>query len=162
MSLTHKDVREILDLLDRSEHCDFVEFTVGDVTVRAGSETAVAAQGQPATPAAVATAPAQTASAPAATPASASTADAVVPDNMVAIRSPMGGAFYAAPSPEDPPFVTEGDMVAEGETLCLVEAMKLFNTIKAPVAGRVHKICVENGKPVALEEVMIIIEPEGA
>ncbi len=159
MSLTHKDVREILDLLDRSEHCDYVEFTVGNVTVRAGSEAAVTAQAQPvALATASVAAPAKTEPALTQTPSS----DVVVPENMIAIRSPMGGAFYATPSPDEPPFVSKGDEVAEGDTLCLVEVMKLFNTLKSPAAGKVHQICVENGKPVKLDQVLIIIDPAGA
>ena len=64
------------------------------------------------------------------------------------IESPMVGTFYEAPSPSSPPYVKEGDKVSEGDTLCIVEAMKLMNEITAEEAGIISEICVENGEVV--------------
>jgi len=76
----------------------------------------------------------------------------------VAIRSPLIGIFYRAPTPDAPPFVEIGDMVDEGETVCVVEAMKVFNEIKAEWSGRVIAIPVENGKLVQAGEPLVVLE----
>ncbi len=68
--------------------------------------------------------------------------------NLVEVKSPMVGTFYRAPSPDAEPFVKEGDKVEVGQTLCIIEAMKLMNEIKAEVSGIVEKILVENAQPV--------------
>ncbi len=75
------------------------------------------------------------------------------------ITSPMVGTFYATPSPKDPAFVNEGDMVKVGDRLCIVEAMKMMNEIESDVAGKVVKILVKSGQPVEFGQALIIIEP---
>lgn len=75
------------------------------------------------------------------------------------VTSPMVGTFYASPSPKDAPFVNEGDMVKVGDALCIVEAMKMMNSIEADVAGRVVKILVKNGQPVEFGQPLIVIDP---
>jgi acetyl-CoA carboxylase biotin carboxyl carrier protein len=75
------------------------------------------------------------------------------------VTSPMVGTFYASPSPKDAPFVNEGDMVKVGDALCIVEAMKMMNSIEADVAGRVVKILVKNGQPVEFGQPLIIVDP---
>jgi acetyl-CoA carboxylase biotin carboxyl carrier protein len=75
------------------------------------------------------------------------------------ITSPMVGTFYATPSPKDPAFVNEGDMVKVGDRLCIVEAMKMMNEIESDVAGKVVKILVKSGQPVEFGQVLMIIEP---
>ena len=65
-----------------------------------------------------------------------------------AVRSPVVGTFYRAPAPEEEPYVEVGDRISEGQTLCIVEAMKLMNEIEADCAGTIVEILVENGKPV--------------
>lgn len=64
------------------------------------------------------------------------------------ITSPMVGTFYASPSPDDPPFVKLGDEIEKGTLVCIIEAMKVMNEIKAQTSGRVVEICVDNGHPV--------------
>jgi len=75
-----------------------------------------------------------------------------------AVNAPMVGTVYVAGDPQSPPFVKVGDMVAEGQTVLLIEAMKTFNEIKAPMAGKVAAILVENGTPVEFGEVLMIVE----
>ncbi|MEK7475849.1 MAG: acetyl-CoA carboxylase biotin carboxyl carrier protein [Candidatus Coatesbacteria bacterium] len=75
------------------------------------------------------------------------------------VKSPMVGTFYRAPSPTSPPFVNTGDVVKEGQTLCLIEAMKLMNEIKAERAGKITKVLVENGHPVEFDQVLFELEP---
>lgn len=75
-----------------------------------------------------------------------------------AVTSPMVGVAYLSPEPGSPPFVTIGQTVAAGQTLLLIEAMKTFNQIKAPKAGTVARVLVENGAPVEYGEVLMILE----
>jgi len=85
--------------------------------------------------------------------------EAAIPPGMIAIRAPMIGTFYRAAAPHLPPFVQEGATVSAEDTVCLVEVMKLFNTIKAGVSGKVVKILAQNAGTVARDEVLMIIEP---
>lgn len=105
-----------------------------------------------ASPPAPAAASAPTAAAPSPAPAD---ADATHPGM---VPSPMVGVVYLSPEPGAPPYVTPGARVAQGQTLLLIEAMKTFNQIKAPRAGVVTKILVENGAPVEYGEPLLIIE----
>jgi acetyl-CoA carboxylase biotin carboxyl carrier protein len=82
-----------------------------------------------------------------------------IPPGMAAIRAPMIGTFYRAPAPHLPPFVELGTTVNAEDTLCLIEVMKLFNTIKAGVAGKIVQIVAQNGATVGKDEVLMIIEP---
>jgi len=81
------------------------------------------------------------------------------PTGLVPLDAPMVGTFYRAPAPDADPFVREGDLVDEGQVLCIIEAMKLMNEIEAKVAGRVAKILVDNGQPVEYGQPMLLIEP---
>ena len=74
------------------------------------------------------------------------------------IKSPMVGVVYLSSDPSSPAFVQEGDMVGVGQTLCLIEAMKTFNPVKATKAGRVKKILVQSGSPVEFNEPLFVIE----
>jgi acetyl-CoA carboxylase biotin carboxyl carrier protein len=76
----------------------------------------------------------------------------------VAVRSPLIGVFYRAASPEAPPFVELGDLVEEGQTVCIVEAMKVFNEIKADWQGRVVVIPAQNGRLVQAGEPLVVLE----
>jgi len=84
---------------------------------------------------------------------------AVPSDGLVRIESPMVGTFYRAPQPGAPPFVEEGDPVAAGQTLCILEAMKLMNEIKTEVEGVVRKIHVQNGNAVEYGQLLFELEP---
>ncbi len=75
------------------------------------------------------------------------------------ITSPMVGTYYATPTPKDPAFVNEGDLVKSGDRLCIVEAMKMMNEIESDVTGRILKILVKNGQPVEFGQPLMIIEP---
>jgi acetyl-CoA carboxylase biotin carboxyl carrier protein len=77
--------------------------------------------------------------------------------NRVVVTSPFVGTFYRSPSPDAPPFVDVGSVVREGQTLCIVEAMKLMNEIEADCSGKVVEMLVENGKPVEFEQPLFLI-----
>ena len=79
-----------------------------------------------------------------------------LPDGDV-VRSPMVGTFYASPSPDKPPFVSVGQAVKAGETLGIIEAMKMFNPIEAEVSGTVLKIMIESGQPVEFDQPLFVI-----
>ncbi len=79
-------------------------------------------------------------------------------ENGVVVKAPMVGTFYRAASPERPPFVQIGQRVEEGQTLCIIEAMKLMNEIPAPASGVVRSIAAENGQPVSYGDRLMIIE----
>ena len=98
------------------------------------------------------------ASAPA-VPSAARSKDAFVPNGMIAIRAPMIGTFYGAPAPHLPPYVQAGATVQADDTVCLIEVMKLFNTLKAGVAGRVVRFLVENGTMVEYDQPLLLIDP---
>jgi acetyl-CoA carboxylase biotin carboxyl carrier protein len=87
-------------------------------------------------------------------------ASVVVPAGMIAIRAPLVGTFYRAPAPHSPPFVDVGATVTADDTVCLIEVMKLFNTIKAGVSGRVVSIHAENAATVRRDDVLVIIAPQ--
>jgi acetyl-CoA carboxylase biotin carboxyl carrier protein len=79
--------------------------------------------------------------------------------SLVTIEAPMVGTFYRASSPTAEPYVHEGDVVKEGQILCIIEAMKLMNEIEAKAAGRIVKICVENAHPVEFGQSLFLIDP---
>jgi acetyl-CoA carboxylase biotin carboxyl carrier protein len=78
----------------------------------------------------------------------------------VAIKSPMVGTFYRAPAPNEPPFVEVGDRIRVGQTICIIEAMKLMNEIEAEVSGQVMEILVSNGNPVEYDQILLRINPD--
>ena len=81
-------------------------------------------------------------------------------DGMHVINSPIVGTYYSAPSPESPSFVDIGTKVTAGQTLCIIEAMKLMNEIESDVAGTVEKILVKNGSPIEFNQPLFVIKPE--
>ncbi|WP_457569281.1 acetyl-CoA carboxylase biotin carboxyl carrier protein [Desulfurobacterium sp.] len=97
---------------------------------------------------------------PAATPETtkSSAEPSETPENIHIVRSPIVGTFYRAPSPGAEPFVKEGDFVEKGQTLCIIEALKVMNEIESDVSGRVVKILVENGQPVEFDQPLFYIE----
>ena len=112
-------------------------------------------------PAVVAAAPALS-QAPASVPAASAPAPAVEAKEEkksgTPITSPMVGTFYMAPSPDSAPFVTVGGSVKQGDVVCIIEAMKMMNEIKAEVTGKVVEICVEDGQPVEYGQVLMYVE----
>ena len=79
--------------------------------------------------------------------------------NLVTIKSPIIGTFYRKPSPDKDNFVNVGDEISEGQTLCVIEAMKLFNEIESDVSGKIVKILVEDASPVEFDQPLFVIEP---
>ena len=148
------DIRKVKKLIELLEESDVAEIEIheGEESVRISraSTAVVAPMAAP-----VAAAP-MAAPAPAAAPVAAPAAEPEIQGH--AVRSPMVGTFYSAPSPEASAFVKEGDTVSAGQTLCIIEAMKILNQIESDKAGKVTKILVENGQPVEFDQPLFIIE----
>lgn len=148
---------------------DSLEVSRGGTRIRISKTpggTTSSAQPAAATTADAAPLPANPPSAPAAAGAGAVAetpappAAAPVANNWVEVKSPMVGTFYRAPSPEAPPYVEVGSRVSKGQTLCILEAMKLMNELEAESSGIVREIAVDNGEPVEYGQVLFRIEPE--
>ncbi|ASK26890.1 acetyl-CoA carboxylase, biotin carboxyl carrier protein [Neisseria chenwenguii] len=147
-----RKLKKLIDLVEESGIAE-IEVTEGEEKVRI-TRTAAAAQ-----PVYAAPAPVQAvAAAPAASPAPTAAAAPAARDLSNAQKSPMVGTFYRAPSPTSPVFVEVGQSVKAGDTLCIIEAMKLMNEIEAEKSGVVKEILVENGTPVEYGEPLFIIE----
>ena len=82
--------------------------------------------------------------------------------NMIDVKSPMVGTFYRAPAPEAPPYVEVGSTVRKGQTLCILEAMKLMNELESEVDGVVREVLAENTEPVEYGQVLFRLEPSGS
>lgn len=80
--------------------------------------------------------------------------------NTIEIKSPMIGTFYRSSTPDTPPFVSVGDKITKGQTVCIIEAMKLFNEIESEVSGTIVKIPIENATPVEYDQVLFVVEPD--
>ena len=145
------DIRKVKKLIELLEESDIAEIEIheNEESVRI-SRASTLAPTMIAAPAAVA--------APAAAPAAAATGPAAREElEGHIIRSPMVGTFYRAPSPGAKPFVEEGQTVSSGETLCIIEAMKILNQIESDKSGKVVEILVENGQPVEYNEPLFVI-----
>lgn len=91
---------------------------------------------------------------------SGSAASAVAGKPTVEIKSPMIGTFYRTPNPDSPPFVSVGDKITKGQTVCIIEAMKLFNEIESEVSGTIVQALVENATPVEYDQPLYVVEPD--
>ena len=153
MQLDHNQLRELIALLGES---DIQELKLeGDdfrLELRRNlpvSQPQVVMQAAPAVPA----------PAPVAAPSAAPPAAPAVRGDLVEITAPMVATFYRAPSPGDPPFVELGARINVGQTVCILEAMKLMNELESEVSGEVVEILVENGTPVEFGQVLMRVKP---
>jgi acetyl-CoA carboxylase biotin carboxyl carrier protein len=145
------------------------EYANGDLRIRlkkaAAPSSAPANMALPAAPVAVPPVlpptPATAEAAPSAAPAPVPPAAAPAQEQQHVIKSPIVGTFYAGPSPDAGPFVKVGDVVEAGQTVCIIEAMKLMNEIEADISGEVARILVENGQPVEYGEPLFALRPTG-
>ena len=89
----------------------------------------------------------------------ASTPDSTENSNYITIKSSMIGTFYRSSSPENPSFVNIGDAIKEGDTLCIIEAMKLFNEIESEVSGKIVKVLVDDTTPIEFDQPLFLVDP---
>ena len=152
-----RKVKKLIELLDESGIAE-IEITEGEESVRISRYAAGTAM-----VAAPVAAPASVASAPAPVAAPTAAAPAEVPEeDGYEVASPMVGTFYAASSPGAAPYVQVGDRVNEGDTLCIIEAMKMMNQIEAEVSGVIKSIRIQNGEPVEFGQVLFVIDQRDA
>jgi len=146
------DLEEIRALIRLAAEAELTELEVAapHLTVRIKKDSGPAAE----------THAAGAASAPAPDAAAQAAGQTVAQERRYApIASPMVGTFYRAPKPDAPVFVQEGDTVEVGQTVCILEAMKLFNEIPSEVAGRIVRVLVENGAPVEYGQPLFLVDP---
>ena len=152
------DLRKLKKLIDLVQESGIgeIEITEGEEKVRISRQPAGGAPVIMAAPAMQV----PMAAAPAALPAVAAEGAAAKPEEPTGhtLKSPMVGTFYRAPSPGAPAFVEVGQAVTKGQTLCIIEAMKLLNEIESDVAGTIKAILVENGQPVEYGQALFLIE----
>jgi acetyl-CoA carboxylase biotin carboxyl carrier protein len=157
-SIDIKDVRHLVELLRESPEIGSIEvkgwFGTGVLVTRTGNH-AFHVSPQMAMPMPMAAAPA-----PAGAPSAASPALSAA-SALKEIKSPMVGTFYRAPEPGAEPYVKVGSRVSAGQTVCIIEAMKIMNEIEAEVTGVVKEVCLEDASPVEFGTVLYRVDPNG-
>jgi len=152
-----RKIKKLIDLLEESNLAE-IEIKEGEESVRLARTPRGSYAAPPMMPAAPAYAPAPM---PMQSPTEAATGgqskpNAELPDGDV-VRAPMVGTFYASPAPDKPAFVSVGQAVKAGDTLGIIEAMKMFNPIEAEVSGTVLKILAESGQPVEFDQPLFVV-----
>lgn len=161
MNISQNDVSQILKVIDETQNLNEVELVIDGLRLhvrRSMQAGAVVPANAPAVAAATprAVSPAIQAQAPAQKHV------AEVPAGMTGIRAPMLGSFYRSPAPGEAAFAQVGQKVKADDTVCLIEVMKLFNSIKAGIDGEIVQILVEDGELVEYNQLLIVIRPSGA
>lgn len=157
-----KEIQDLIDFISKSGLNEVkIETEQLKLSIKRDPDTKVIESGIAQVAAAPAPAPAP---APAAPVASAPAKEADKPaaskeDKYITVKSPMIGTFYRAPNPETPSFVEVGDSISEGEPICIIEAMKLFNEIESEVSGKIVKVLVENATPVEYDQPLFLVDP---
>ncbi len=159
-----KEIQNLIKFVAKSGASE-VKLEMGDVkiTIKTGSgkaETTIIQQpAQASVPVAV---PAEPAAPSPAQPAQDKAAEAPKADDTskyIEIKSPIIGTLYRKPSPDKPPFVKVGDTISAGDTVCIIEAMKLFNEVESEVSGKIVKVLVEDSSPVEFDQPLFLIDP---
>jgi acetyl-CoA carboxylase biotin carboxyl carrier protein len=152
--------KEIQDLIDYISNTGLAEVKIKteefELSVKKYADAATAAPA----PQVFAAAPAPALAPVAAAPVAAAPSPAPS-SNLVEIKSPMIGTFYLTASPDAAPFVTEGGSISAGKTVCIIEAMKLFNEIESEISGKIVKILVANASPVEYDQPLFLVDPAG-
>jgi acetyl-CoA carboxylase biotin carboxyl carrier protein len=155
--MEYKQIQELVKMINKSNISE-LSIKDGEFEITIKQENGLTGTPVYAAPVAVAAAPVMAAPAPAASATPAAEAPAANNDKLHTIKSPMIGTFYRSPSPDKPAFVNVGDDVKAGQTLCIVEAMKLFNEIESEVNGKIVKVLVDEATPIEYDQPMFIIE----
>jgi acetyl-CoA carboxylase biotin carboxyl carrier protein len=154
-----KELRELIDFISNTglEEVN-IETEEFKVQVKRSPDSIAVAAPQIQTPAPVAM-PAAAQSAPSADVPTSDKPAASKSANLIEIKSPMIGTFYRSPNPDSPSFVNVGDKVKPGDTVCIIEAMKLFNEIESEISGTIVEILVENASPVEYDQPLFLVDP---
>ena len=156
-----KEIQNLIKFVAKSGASE-VKLEMDDVkiTIKTGSEETTIVQQMPMAPAA----PVMQQAMPVATPVAESAASAPAPaasddSKYVTIKSPIIGTFYRKPSPDKPVFVEVGTDIKEGDVLCVIEAMKLFNEIESEISGKIVKVLVDDSSPVEFDQPLFLVDP---
>jgi len=156
------EIRDLIDFISKSglnevniETKELKLQVKRDPDQKVFKSTPVAAPSAPVAVHAPAAAPVAQAATPKTAPAESASAKMTVD-----IKSPMIGTFYRTANPDSAPFVSVGDKVTKGQTVCIIEAMKLFNEIESEVSGTIVKVMVENSSPVEYDQALFVVEPD--
>ncbi len=153
-----KEIKELIDFISESG-LEEVNIETSEVKLKVKRSQNIISAGPVAMPqAASAPAPTLPSSAESAPKKSADSAESTE-TNAIAIKSPMIGTFYKSPNPETAPFVKVGDVVKAGDTVCIIEAMKLFNEVESEVSGKITKILVDDAEPVEFDQPLFLVDP---
>ncbi len=162
MSINFQELRELLGTISQTDITELVlkndDF---ELTVRKEKGVIAIPQVTSVSPQIVETAPQSPSTTPvtASAPPEAPPTPAVDDKKWVEVTSPMVGTFYSAPAPDEDPFVSVGDRINKGDTVCIIEAMKLMNEIEGEVTGQIMEISVQNGEPVEFGQVLMRVDP---
>ncbi|MEO0731546.1 MAG: acetyl-CoA carboxylase biotin carboxyl carrier protein [Bacteroidota bacterium] len=172
--MTLKEIQELIKLVAKTELSEF-KYHEGDIKLHMRGKSYVAGGGgkapaaapsiinvpasAPAYPAAPAPAPQALSPAPAAAPEKEAAPAESDDSKYVEIKSPMIGTFYRSSSPDKDAYVKVGSSVAKGDTVCIVEAMKLFNEIESEVSGKIVKVLVEDAQPIEYDQPLFLVDP---
>lgn len=168
--MNFKEIKELLALVNKSKITEFKlkekDFSISIRTKRYTKNSKIAMsmpQGLPVMPQSFAPPAAPVSAKPAQVdaPVKGSDSNESVDENanLIEVKSPIVGTFYRSPSPDNPPFVSVGDIINVGDVICIVEAMKLFNEIESEVSGKVVKVIVEDASPVEYDQVLFLVDP---
>ncbi len=157
-----KEIQELIDFISNSGLAEVkIETDEFKLSIKKHADTPSAKpeQTQMANNSESRSAPTHTQSAPNAAPVS----NPHKEDNLkyIEIKSPMIGTFYRTPNPEAEPFIQVGDTVTAGQTVCVIEAMKLFNEIESEITGKIVKVLVDNSTPVEYDQPLFLVDPAG-
>ncbi len=161
-----KEIQSLIKFVAKSGASE-VKLEMEDVkiTIRTGSASSSAPETTIVQQIPVAQAPAVAAAAPIAAPETPAPAPAAEPaaesddSKYITIKSPIIGTFYRKPSPDKPPFVEVGGTINQGDVLCVIEAMKLFNDIESEVSGKIVKVLVDDSSPVEFDQPLFLVDP---
>ncbi len=154
-----KEIKELIDFISESG-LEEVNIETSEVKLKVKRSQNIISAGSVALPqAAPAPAPAPAPSLPSPAEAAPKKAAESSDSNAIAIKSPMIGTFYKSPNPETAAFVKVGDVVKPGDTVCIIEAMKLFNEVESEVSGKIIKILVDDAEPVEFDQPLFLVDP---
>lgn len=165
-----EDIQELIRLVAKKELSEF-KYSDGDIKLKIRGKAYASGGGQVANASAPSIisvpaagpnfAPAPAAAPPSTAPAAETTGEAPTDDESkyLTIKSPMIGTFYRSSSPDKDAYVKVGDSVAKGDTVCIVEAMKLFNEIETEIGGKIVKVLVEDAQPIEYDQPLFLVDP---
>jgi len=164
--MTAKEIKDLIKLIDEHKLAEF-KYEKGDIklTIRSSIYSKNSSNPAPIPVQTVVPTHAPQSAPVVATPVAAepqvADTQAVETSELLEVKCPIVGTFYRSPGPDKDPFIQVGDSINEGDVVCIVEAMKLFNEIESEVGGKIVKVLVEDASPVEYDQVLFLVDPKG-